>query len=67
MAQATKAFKENDRVRRISVPGCQGVVKSVRQETTASTVEQKSNALLVTVLWDNGTQSYFSPEGLEHV
>jgi hypothetical protein len=67
MPPTTKKLKENDRVRRIGLPGCAGIVKQVRQETTASTVEQKEDALLVTVLWDNGTISYFSPTALEVV
>lgn len=67
MATTAKKLKENDRVRRLNVPGCQGIVKQIRQETTASTVEQKEDALLVTVLWDNGTISYFSPQSLELV
>lgn len=62
---APKTFKEKDRVRRINYPGCEGVVKQVREETAASTIEQKGNTLLVTVLWDNGTLSYFNPDSLE--
>ncbi len=65
MPPISKKLKENDRVRRINVPGCVGVVKQIRAETAASTVEQKEEALLVTVLWDNGTFSYFSPASLE--
>jgi hypothetical protein len=60
-----KRLRENDRVKRKDRPGAIGTVKSIRQETTASTVEQKDIALLVTVLWDNGTLSSFSPEGLD--
>jgi hypothetical protein len=59
------SLKENDRVKRKFAPGGHGTVKTIRQETTASAVEQKDIALLVTVLWDNGTLSSFSPEGLD--
>lgn len=62
---ASKKLKENDRVRRTNFPGCVGTVKGIREETSASTVEQKEEALLVTVFWDNGTISYFSPASLE--
>lgn len=64
---ANKKLKENDRVKRKFASGCNGTVKQVREETTASSVEQKEIALLVTVAWDNGTISYFSPDGLDLV
>ena len=60
-----RKIKDNDRVKRKTGGGCCGTVKEVREETTASTVEQKESALLVTVAWDNGTVSYFSPDGLD--
>ena len=61
----TRKFKENDRVRRIGSSACAGTVKGLRTELTATTVEAREKGLLVGVLWDNGTMSYFSPESLE--
>lgn len=60
----TSEFKANQRVRRKDIPGCNGVVKESREEITATTGEGK-RAIVVRVLWDNGTESYFSPKGLE--
>jgi hypothetical protein len=62
----TRKFKENDRVRRIGSTACPGTVKGLRTEITATTPEARERGLLVSVLWDNGTMSYFSPEALEH-
>ena len=65
-----KKLKVGDRVKRVQLPGCLGVVKDVRQEVTLSAAvspETREKALLVTVLWDNGTQSCFGVEGLEVV
>jgi hypothetical protein len=58
-------FKVNDRVKRASGGGCIGVVKELRAETTSIGDSKKEKPLLVSVLWDNGTISYFSPEGLQ--
>jgi len=58
-------FKVNDRVKRISGEGCMGIVKEVRAETTSVGDSKKEKPLLIAVLWDNGTLSYFSPEGLQ--
>lgn len=62
-------FKVNDRVRRSGAAniGCQGTIKDVRSEVTATTGDSKEKGLLVSVLWDNGTFSYFGPEGIEIV
>jgi hypothetical protein len=62
-----KSLKVTDRVVRINARGCRGVVKDIRQEVTAASDELKERGLLVCVLWDNGTLSYFSPEALEVV
>lgn len=59
--------KVNDRVKRISAPGCYGTVKDVRTEVTSTTPEQKEKGLMVVVEWDTGTRSYFSPDALEVV
>lgn len=57
-------FKINDKVKRTGLPGVYGIVKDVRKETTAKG-ESKEKNIMICVLWDNGTQSYFSPEALE--
>ena len=57
----------NDRVKRKSGQGGAGVVKEIRKEiqNPSAAVKKEDGMLMVLVLWDNGTQSYFSPEGLE--
>jgi hypothetical protein len=61
-----KKFKVKDRVRRVGGSGCSGVVTDVRIETTISAAEaDKEKNLMIQVLWDNGTQSFFGPDGLE--
>lgn len=50
----------------VSARGCCGTVKSMRHETTNTSHENKSRAVMVNVLWDNGTLSYHGPEALEH-
>jgi hypothetical protein len=69
MAEATpgRKFKINDRVKRAKGTGCLGTVKDIRAETSASQKEEKVANLLVNVLWDNGTLSYFTPSALESV
>lgn len=63
-----KKLKVEDRVKRVDAPGCQGTVKSVRQETIiSSSNSEKERPTIVTVLWDNGTQSCFGPDALEIV
>jgi hypothetical protein len=62
---ASKSLKVNDRVRRVYGGGCCGTVKDVREEVTASADDRREKALLINVLWDNGTMSCFSPDGLE--
>jgi hypothetical protein len=58
-------LKVNDRVKRLSGEGCIGVVKEIRAETTSIGDSKKEKPVLISVLWDNGTISYFSPEGLQ--
>lgn len=63
-------FKPNDRVKRSNgTSGCCGTVKDVRAELTAGRVEpthkEREKHLMITVAWDNGTISSFSPEALE--
>ena len=64
---ASRKIRLNDRVKRTSGVGCFGVVKDIRSEVTASPSEKTEKNLLVCVLWDNGTQSYFTPDALEVV
>jgi hypothetical protein len=62
-----KEMKQEDRVKRKNGLGCLGTVKMIREETTKSQNETPMDALLVKVLWDNGTFSYFAPSALEVV
>jgi hypothetical protein len=62
---STFKLQVNDRVKRTDSPGCYGTVKDIRHEVTATSGESKDKGLLITVLWDNGTFSYFGPEGLQ--
>lgn len=52
------------RVMRKQRQGCRGTVKEVRAEVTATTGETEDRGLMVVVDWDNGTQSYFTPNNL---
>lgn len=62
-----KVQKVNDRVKRKNNLGCLGVVKEVREEIVGSAGDTREKALIVKVLWDNGTVSYFDPESIENV
>jgi hypothetical protein len=62
-----KTIEINQRVRRVGGEGPVGTVTEVREEVTASRRESKERGLIVNVTWDNGTKSYFSPDGLEAV
>lgn len=64
---SSKKLKIGDRVKRTQLSGCLGTVKDVRSEVTAVTQEAKERGLLIQVHWDNGTMSYFGPDGLEVV
>ena len=66
---STKKLKVNDRVKRVSVPGCTGIIKDIREETmvSAANVDNKDRSQMVAVQWDNGTVSMFAPESLEVV
>lgn len=66
-AALSKKFKLNDRVKRVAGGGCQGVIKDIRSEVTAAASEKTEKNLLICVLWDNGTQSYFTPDALDPV
>jgi len=58
-------FSVNDRVRRVNGEGSQGAVQEVRQEVIASSGDTREKGIMVTVAWDNGTISSFTPEALE--
>lgn len=58
-------FKESDRVKRKDGAGCEGMVKEIREELTSSVEDSDEKAVMIQVLWDNGTLSYMSPEALE--
>jgi hypothetical protein len=60
-------IKPEDKVQRRNQPGCYGTVRDVRKEVTASSVDSGTQAFLVSVQWDNGTFSYFTPDALEVV
>ncbi len=61
-------IEENSRVKRkAGGSACAGVVRSIREESRPSKIGDDEKALLVTVLWDNGTFSYVAPEALEVV
>lgn len=64
---SAKELKQGDKVKRVSGIGCLGTVKSIREETTKSQNESPMDSLIVKVLWDNGTFSYFAPSALEVV
>lgn len=64
---APKRLKVKDRVVRKTGSACVGTVVDIRTEITNSSVDPKDRGLLVQVQWDNGTLSYFTPEGLESV
>lgn len=50
-----------------STRGCIGTVKALREETTLAPKESRAKAMMVHVMWDNGTLSYHGPEALEVV
>ena len=62
------SIKIGDRVIAVERQSIKGIVKDVRSEVTAKPDQKdKEKSLLVSVLWDNGTFSYFSPEKLKVV
>lgn len=61
-------FKVGERVIRVHLPGSQGTVKEVREETIQQgDSRDKERPLIIGVQWDNGTLSYFGPAGLKSV
>lgn len=61
---ATVKLKVGDRVKRKEIPSCHGTVKAMRHEA-ANKAKDKDKTMIISVFWDNGTQSFFGAEGLE--
>lgn len=51
----------------LPLSGALGTVKAVREETSTSSESARERSIMIQVLWDNGTLSYFGPEGLEAI
>lgn len=67
-SMAQNQFKVGDKVIRIHTPGCQGVVKDVREETVQQgDSRERERPVIIGVQWDNGTVSFFGPSGLQVV
>jgi hypothetical protein len=66
-SDVTASLDEDLETMTVTTCGCAGVVRAIRSETTNSTPENRAKALMVQVLWDNGTLSYHGPVALEHV
>ncbi len=63
---AQQPFKVGDKVIRVHTTGCQGIVKEVREETIQQgDSRDREKPVIIEVLWDNGTLSYFGPAGLQ--
>lgn len=62
-------LKVGDRVKRAEAPGPVGTIKQIREESIRGSLkaETEEPAVTVTVIWDNGTESHFVPEGLQTV
>ncbi len=59
-----KKLKKGDRVKRKNRIGTQGTIQEVREEIIGTT-SNKQAGYMIKVAWDNGTISYFDPEGIE--
>ena len=62
-----KELTLNSRVKRADQTGCYGTIKALKEESSQSADERKGQSLIVQVLWDNGTLSYFTPDALKIV
>jgi len=49
----------------VTIRGCIGTVKAVREETTLAPQEGMDRTLMVQVLWDDGTLAVHGVEGIE--
>ena len=71
MSESTKetenTLEVGSRVRRSTGKGAIGTVLDIRTEVTATGGETAEKGLMVVIAWDNGTQSYTTPSGLEVV
>ncbi len=63
---ADRKLKVDDRVKRVSGKGSQGIIRDIRAEVAGSKGEAKEDELLVVIQWDNGTYSYATCNALEH-
>ena len=68
MSQPQEPFKVGEKVARVHGPGSHGIVKEIREETMSQgDSRDKERPYVVGVHWDNGTVSYFGPQGLKRV
>ena len=56
-------FKKKQRVKRADGSGCLGTVVEIQDESDKGS-EHNEKGVLISVQWDNGTYSYFTPEGI---
>ena len=64
----TSKLKVGDRVTQADKGGLKGIIKDILSEVTAKADQkEREKSLLISVLWDNGTLSYFAPEKLKVV
>lgn len=64
-AEPVVPLESGARVKRKVGRGSVGTVREIRTEVTASGGDPTDKGLMVVVDWDNGTQSYFTPNSLE--
>lgn len=60
-------FEVGDNVVRVGSKGPHGLVQKVRVDTHRNTIKEDGGeppGITVTVLWDNGTLSHFTPDQL---
>ena len=60
-------FKKEQRVKRVDGTGCLGTVVEVLDEVqngSQSAEKKNEKGVIITVEWDNGTYSHFTPEAL---
>jgi hypothetical protein len=63
--EAVTPLEKGSRVKRKTGNGSLGTVREIRTEVTASGADLFEKGLMVVVDWDNGTQSYFTPNSLD--
>ena len=62
-----KVLEVNSRVRDIKGSRCLGVIKEIREEIVGTSGDTTDKAVLIKILWDNGTFSYISEDAIEVV